>query len=70
MKKLGEEHKVAVRNIRRDANETLKKMKKDKELSEDDMFRLQEGEHRRPPMSSSTVSKTPFLGKEKEVMAV
>jgi len=31
-----EEHRVAVRNIRRDANEALKKMLKDKLISEDD----------------------------------
>lgn len=33
---VAEEHKVAVRNIRRDANEALKKMLKDKVISEDD----------------------------------
>jgi ribosome recycling factor len=42
VKKVAEEFKVAVRNVRREANDTLKKMKKDKEISEDDMFRLQE----------------------------
>jgi ribosome recycling factor len=31
-----EEHRVAVRNIRRDSNESLKKMLKDKLISEDD----------------------------------
>jgi ribosome recycling factor len=31
-----EEAKVAVRNVRREANDTLKKQRKDKELSEDD----------------------------------
>lgn len=34
--KYGEECKVSVRNIRRDAIEALKKMEKDKELSEDE----------------------------------
>ncbi|MGQ9634936.1 MAG: ribosome recycling factor [Bryobacteraceae bacterium] len=33
---VAEEHRVAVRNIRRDANETLKKMLKDKLISEDE----------------------------------
>ena len=33
--KIGEEAKVAVRNIRRDENERLKKDAKDKNLSED-----------------------------------
>jgi ribosome recycling factor len=42
VKKIGEEFKVAIRNVRREANDTLKKMKKDKEISEDDMYRLQD----------------------------
>lgn len=38
----GENAKVAIRNIRRDANDALKKMIKDKEISEDDERRAQE----------------------------
>lgn len=34
-KKIAEENKVAIRNIRRDANETLKKAEKDKEVTQD-----------------------------------
>ena len=41
-KKYTEDCKVAVRNIRREANDTLKKMKKDKDISEDDMHKGQE----------------------------
>ena len=37
IKKKGEGVKVAVRNIRRDANETFKKMEKSGEMSEDDL---------------------------------
>lgn len=40
--KKGEEHKVAVRNIRRDSNDLLKSMQKDGEISEDDDYRAQE----------------------------
>jgi len=40
--KIAEESKVAIRQIRRDANETLKRMKKNKEISEDDLHRGQE----------------------------
>jgi ribosome recycling factor len=40
--KIGEEHKVAVRNIRRDANEMLKTFKKDGDISEDEAFKAQE----------------------------
>lgn len=35
VKKFGEDAKIAIRNVRRDANEKLKKMEKDKDLSED-----------------------------------
>lgn len=37
VKKRAEEAKVAIRNIRRDFNEELKKLEKDKELSEDEL---------------------------------
>ena len=36
IKKMGEESKVAVRNLRRDANDEVKKMEKNGELTEDD----------------------------------
>lgn len=41
VKKLGEEAKVAIRNERRDANEKLKKMNKNNELTEDDLKRAE-----------------------------
>ena len=37
IKKLGEEAKVAIRNIRRDANDKVKKMEKNGEMTEDDV---------------------------------
>ena len=40
--KMCEEHKIAVRNIRRDANELLKGLKKDGDISEDDGFKAQD----------------------------
>lgn len=39
VKRLGEDAKVALRNHRRDANEMLKELEKDKEISEDEMRR-------------------------------
>lgn len=42
VQKTGEEHKVAVRNIRRDANELIKGFKKDGDISEDDAFKTQD----------------------------
>jgi len=40
--KISEEHKVGVRNIRRDSNELLKGLKKDGDISEDDAFKAQD----------------------------
>jgi len=69
VKKIGEEYKVAIRNVRRDANESLKKLKKDKAISEDEMFRLQEEAQK---LTDSYINQVDEIaaGKEKEVMAV
>jgi ribosome recycling factor len=40
--KISEDHKVAIRNIRRDSNELLKGLKKDGDISEDDAFKAQD----------------------------
>ena len=40
--KICEDHKVTVRNIRRDANDLLKSLKKDGDISEDEAFKAQE----------------------------
>jgi ribosome recycling factor len=69
VKKIGEEYKVAVRNVRRDSNDALKKLKKDKEISEDDMFRLQD-ETQKVTDSFITMIDSIVEGKEKEVMEV
>jgi ribosome recycling factor len=41
LKKMSEDAKVAIRNIRRDANEAVKKQAKDKVITEDDVKRLE-----------------------------
>jgi ribosome recycling factor len=41
VRKNAEETKVALRNVRRDANELLKTLKKDKEISEDELSRAE-----------------------------
>jgi ribosome recycling factor len=41
VRKIAEEHKVSIRNIRRDANELLKDLKKDGDVSEDDFYKGQ-----------------------------
>lgn len=40
--KMAEDHKIAIRNIRRDANEMLKGLKKDGDISEDEAFKAQD----------------------------
>lgn len=40
--KMAEEYKIGVRNLRRDANEMIKDLKKDGDISEDEAFKAQE----------------------------
>ena len=61
--KIGEEHKVAVRNIRRDSNELLKGFKKDGDISEDDAFKAQDQVQK---ITDEYIQKIDDLGKEKE----
>lgn len=69
VKKIAEEFKVAVRNVRREANDQLKNMKKDKEISEDDMFRLQDEAQKETDNFVKQIDEI-AAGKEKEVMEV
>lgn len=69
VKKIAEEYKVAVRNVRRDVNESLKKQKKDKEISEDDMFRLQEDAQKATDGFIALIDEV-ASGKEKDIMEV
>ena len=41
-KKMAEESKVSIRNQRREANELLKELKKESEISEDEMYKYQD----------------------------
>jgi len=42
LKKIGEDAKIAIRNVRRDQNEVVKKGEKDKKVSEDDSKKFQD----------------------------
>lgn len=42
LKKVGEDAKIAIRNVRRDQNEVVKKGEKDKKISEDDSKKFQD----------------------------
>ncbi len=65
----GENAKIAVRNIRRDANEVLKKLLKDKTISEDDERRAQEDVQKLTDKFVAEIDKL-VVEKEKEVMTV
>ena len=65
----GEGAKIAIRNIRRDANESLKKMLKDKECSEDDERRAQDDVQKLTDKFVAEVDKL-LAEKEKEVLTV
>jgi len=65
----GEDAKIAVRNIRRDANEALKKMVKDKTASEDDERRSSDEIQKLTDKAVADIDK--LLGeKEKEILTV
>ena len=67
VKKRAEECKVAVRNIRRDINEKIKDLKKDKKVSEDEQFRAQDEIQK---LTDDYVKKIDavFGAKEKEIL--
>jgi ribosome recycling factor len=68
-KKFGEEAKIAVRNVRRDANEHLKRKQKDAKLSED---LLKDAEHKVQKMTDDHIVIVDEIlkHKEKEIMEV
>lgn len=68
-KKMAEESKVAIRNIRRDGNDFLKEMEKEKDISEDDHKKGQEEVQK---ITDSYIAKIDEIltHKEKEIMEV
>lgn len=65
----GEDHKVAIRNVRRDANERLKVLLKDKQITEDDNKRISEKVQKETDAGVKSVDDI-ITKKEKEVMEV
>jgi ribosome recycling factor len=65
----GENAKVAIRNLRRDANESVKKLVKDKEASEDDQKRAEADIQKVTDKHIADIDKL-IAGKEQEIMAV
>ncbi|MGE5431110.1 MAG: ribosome recycling factor [Syntrophomonadaceae bacterium] len=69
IKKMGEDAKVAIRNVRRDANEHLKKEQKDKKISEDDLKNM-ESEIQKFTNDHTNLIDEIIKHKEKEIMEV
>ena len=69
VKKLCEEGRVAVRNIRRDANEHLKESEKKHDISEDDLERAEEEVQRLTDKYIAEIDEL-LKAKEKEIMEV
>ncbi len=65
----GENAKIAVRNLRRDANEAVKKLVKDKQASEDDQKRSEADIQKVTDKHVATIDQL-VSAKEQEVMAV
>ena len=67
--KKAEEYKVIMRNIRRDSNELIKDLKKDKEISEDEQFKAQDEVQK---ITDDFIKKIDeiYSAKEKEILEV
>jgi len=69
VKKFGEDAKIALRNVRRDANDKLRKLEKDKELSEDLRHDAETQVQTVTDNHTKTIDEM-IIHKEKEILAV
>lgn len=69
VKKMAEEGKVKLRNVRRDANEELKDLKKNNKMAEDELFAAQEEVQKLTDKSIEKIEKI-LMTKEKEIMEI
>ncbi len=69
VRKKGEESKVAIRSIRRDAIEQIKKQKKDSVITEDDQKKLEDQAQKQTDATIKEIDKL-IADKEKEIMSV
>src|SRR5210317_1234374 len=65
--KICEEHKVSVRNVRRDSNELLKSLKKDGDISEDEAFKAQDEVQKITDEHVKLIDEC-YTNKEKEIL--
>ncbi len=69
VKKMGEEAKVAIRNTRRDANDSYKKLKKDGKITEDELKKAEDDMQKCTDRMIKEIDKI-IENKEKEIMEV
>ena len=69
VKKKGENAKIAIRNIRRDANDAMKKQNKASEISEDELKQLEDKVQKMTDKYMSEIDKT-IEEKSKEILTV
>ena len=69
LKNMGEKGKVAIRNVRREANEELKKKLKDKEISEDDSKNFEKNIQKITDFNIQNIEKI-LTEKEKEISQI
>jgi ribosome recycling factor len=69
VKKFGEDSKIAIRNVRRDANEHLKKEEKDKKMSEDELKHAEDEVQKLTDHHIKLIDEI-LKHKEKEIMEV
>lgn len=67
--KMGEEGRVSIRNLRRDANESIKKLKNEKQISEDEFFQAQEQVQKMTDKFTDQITKL-IESKEQELQSV
>ena len=69
LKNMGEKGKIAIRNIRREANEDLKKKLKEKDISEDDNKNFEKNIQKLTDINIEKIEKI-LVGKEKEIIRI
>ena len=69
LKNMGEKGKVSIRNIRREANEELKKKLKDKSISEDENKNFEKNIQKLTDLNIGTIDKL-LSDKEKEILQI
>ena len=69
IKRMGEDAKISVRSARRDANDTLKMLEKEKEITEDDLKRTEKDVQQLTDEFVGTIDSV-VESKEKEIMEI